>query len=957
MRGIEANVHAPLKLRLVGEPTDADWQRLEDALTRRYARAFGAGATAAPGAAAPPPESAYGPTGDGRRLLPSYDDGGAPRALELLDAHVARPADPSIVRGVYTEVDGELRLWWWDTVTGGFQSLWLYRESGAERMTMRLESGHYTLAARPRGDARLYQDSRFVTTVRNPSDVDLTVSFYVPQQPGEYATTVTASSGLRFFPRMRVLRIDREQHVATGAQSVFLAEVEIWRREPDGSLNPVYGLALIYAFISYDWEVWRLGKAPRPNAERPRALVHRESTRNAFLRRVWSETGDYEVKCTIALHYDEASARPVTDGVRVDVVPLEFKMATQLALLEKSEGEPGGRRVWAGSTLVLYDQLYAALRRERAAAEPSEARIDYLQEQIDKLNRQVGMAETGPFPLHAIFTEPLASRTMPLHLFVGPAHERDPDRAHTWVLIDLTYPAFYATYVGTGETVREAIVSAFENARSSFRGSYPPGRILARIEFTGMERFDLHAGWEFSIETESWQRTAYEWLSLGAAAIGAVGLAAAIAFPPSAVLTGVLVVGAVAGAAVSGIAIAERIRLNQFEWNTETFVDIAQIAAAFAFGAGAVVRGAAGRVAAALPRGVPVSFEAASKLGRLVSFQRGLLFMGIGSDVASGVLLSVDTYNQLRNVDVALGAETLREYQRVYGTEEGRRRWETERVTRIIGILARAAVGTALTVVSVRSNVRALGASAPRRAGGGDPYAGVPSEEAGLLRQTEGLGRATISTSQVDAELAIVKRTPKRLTGGGDYVEEVELANGHTWRRRPDGTWCRFSRDPFCLLPNATRTTPEGRPLTLRQIAEDAGVRDAIDEGRIAVFLHGTTDDRALELVRDPAAVLSATGGAHAGKFFTATDWGVIDEFAARSVSRAGGGTPAVVGLALSEETLTQLRALRIRDRTGRLVPAVETKPIDDRPGCYETIFHPQVIDELVRDGYFFLVR
>ncbi|ADB53375.1 hypothetical protein [Conexibacter woesei] len=34
-------VHVPLTLRLVGRPTEADWQRLEEALVRRFARAFG----------------------------------------------------------------------------------------------------------------------------------------------------------------------------------------------------------------------------------------------------------------------------------------------------------------------------------------------------------------------------------------------------------------------------------------------------------------------------------------------------------------------------------------------------------------------------------------------------------------------------------------------------------------------------------------------------------------------------------------------------------------------------------------------------------------------------------------------------------------------------------------------------------------------------------------------------
>jgi hypothetical protein len=46
-----------------------------------------------------------------------------------------------------------------------------------------------------------------------------------------------------------------------------------------------------------------------------------------------------------------------------------------------------------------------------------------------------------------------------------------------------------------------------------------------------------------------------------------------------------------------------------------------------------------------------------------------------------------------------------------------------------------------------------------------------------------------------DRELDIVKRAQKRPVkeGTDGYINEVDLGNGHTWKEKLDGTWCRFS--------------------------------------------------------------------------------------------------------------------------------------------------------------------
>jgi len=52
---------------------------------------------------------------------------------------------------------------------------------------------------------------------------------------------------------------------------------------------------------------------------------------------------------------------------------------------------------------------------------------------------------------------------------------------------------------------------------------------------------------------------------------------------------------------------------------------------------------------------------------------------------------------------------------------------------------------------------------------------------------------------QIDSELAVVQRTEPKKISGGEYVEEVQLPNGHTWRRTSQGSWCRFSNGRICV--------------------------------------------------------------------------------------------------------------------------------------------------------------
>jgi hypothetical protein len=77
------------------------------------------------------------------------------------------------------------------------------------------------------------------------------------------------------------------------------------------------------------------------------------------------------------------------------------------------------------------------------------------------------------------------------------------------------------------------------------------------------------------------------------------------------------------------------------------------------------------------------------------------------------------------------------------------------------------------------------------------PSVGTP--EARVLEA--GRGDAVPSLEQIDSELAIVERSEPRASNVKGYQDEVELGNGHTWRRDANDNWCRFS-DPRICVPH-----------------------------------------------------------------------------------------------------------------------------------------------------------
>ncbi|APR87176.1 hypothetical protein A7982_12525 [Minicystis rosea] len=97
----------------------------------------------------------------------------------------------------------------------------------------------------------------------------------------------------------------------------------------------------------------------------------------------------------------------------------------------------------------------------------------------------------------------------------------------------------------------------------------------------------------------------------------------------------------------------------------------------------------------------------------------------------------------------------------------------------------------------VQDAVATRGTAAAREAGVVDRA--LVKEEESVLKATAGKRGSALTREELQTELSIVERTKGRPITEGPYVEEVELPNGHTWKRTKEGRLCRFSEIGDCF--------------------------------------------------------------------------------------------------------------------------------------------------------------
>jgi hypothetical protein len=761
-----------------GGPEDAD-------LRRRVDLAIAAGVRRAIAATSPSPPSAPGwpegafaewglDPGRGIWVLPSYDDGGEPVAVPVTASFVTeaytsreelrtaiRDAFPSsggaprpgIFYGVYGLFAGtDRRSLYYVRVEGGrevFGSIFLYNlpktlrrglKEEEQRAPLGLAAGYYTVIFQPEGQSVLMRhDVPWRSPMENPHNLDLTVAFAVdplhvprPQRPAWH-----------YVPLTRIHATNTASPLATDAESLYIAFTSLWDVDEYGRPLAVNDLGTLGMLPWFRWEITRQTKEARAA---PDVVYEVSGYDRRSIRYTWKQPGTYRVSCSVNVQRSDVSGRQATDSREEKVFKRGQLMSLQLEALERKQRkfleDPKDPReqVWVGSGIELLMKFEAELRQEQAKPEPNGAKVSSLEKAIDKLRDQLYPTGFNAFPIHAIFMERKTSQTRPLSLFLafelGSDVEWEPgagdafhegewvDKPYHWSFIDLTYPASYRTYTGKGRTLLEGLEAAFHDSETSIRRTYPPGQILARVTRDDLTRHGITppasfpSSKDFIIETDSWQKDAWEWFTLGVTVVGLLALPGAIVFPA---LAPVLLLTGLAGAAISAVNIADRVAHNDFDWDTETFADIANIAGALAQ-VGAL---AAGTRTSALARAVSTTEElspatiaglqdalrvqAVAGLQNALRVQRALLLTQLGTDVANALILGYGTWQELQAVDAEYDQESLENYQHVYGAAEGYRRWLQEREARINGIFANAILGGTMVAVSVAGGIKGFG--------------------------------------------------------------------------------------------------------------------------------------------------------------------------------------------------------------------------------------------------------
>ncbi len=85
-----------------------------------------------------------------------------------------------------------------------------------------------------------------------------------------------------------------------------------------------------------------------------------------------------------------------------------------------------------------------------------------------------------------------------------------------------------------------------------------------------------------------------------------------------------------------------------------------------------------------------------------------------------------------------------------------------------------------------------------------DPEKALDQEK---LLTASGKKESALTKEELEAELDVVSRSEPQISDEPGYVDEVDLGNGHKWRRTEEGTWCRFTKASNCgtKIPRARK--------------------------------------------------------------------------------------------------------------------------------------------------------
>ncbi|HTX91840.1 MAG TPA: DUF4157 domain-containing protein [Anaerolineales bacterium] len=132
-----------------------------------------------------------------------------------------------------------------------------------------------------------------------------------------------------------------------------------------------------------------------------------------------------------------------------------------------------------------------------------------------------------------------------------------------------------------------------------------------------------------------------------------------------------------------------------------------------------------------------------------------------------------------------------------------------------------------------------------RQALGHPPGTAQPASDAqARLLAESGALEEGLRNELLDAEEDIVRRSHPQPSTEPGYIDEVDLGNGHTWRRTEEGTWCRFSRPTICgtVIRNGPAMSPTARAeaeaalLDIQRLVEQAADARRVSEQYPSIY-------------------------------------------------------------------------------------------------------------------------
>jgi hypothetical protein len=99
--------------------------------------------------------------------------------------------------------------------------------------------------------------------------------------------------------------------------------------------------------------------------------------------------------------------------------------------------------------------------------------------------------------------------------------------------------------------------------------------------------------------------------------------------------------------------------------------------------------------------------------------------------------------------------------------------------------------------------------------GRGEP---TPEQQSALEASRTVADGNSLTPAEFAAEQQVVAKSEPQPSTVDGYLDEVDLGNGHAWRRKADGSWCRFSTPSRCgtEIPNAPAPSPQTRSRGVR---------------------------------------------------------------------------------------------------------------------------------------------